>query len=104
MSFPSGHTSAAASGFGAYATTFWLRHPGSPARFAVLGGAVLATGLVGYGRVGGGEHFYTDVIAGAVLGGVLGYLVPIWHRADAVPGLAFEILPGGAGVVWRTGI
>ena len=102
LSFPSGHTSAAASGFGAYTTTFWLRHPDSPERFVVLGAAILATGLTAYGRVGGGMHFYTDVIAGAILGGAIGYLVPMWHRAGRAPALSFEALPGGAAAVWRT--
>lgn len=83
LSFPSGHTTAVASMSAAYATTFALRHPGSPWRFAVAGGAALITGVTAAGRVGDGMHFYTDVAAGALLGAAFGVLVPHLHRSDS---------------------
>lgn len=76
LSFPSGHTTAAASGCAAYATSFALRHPTSPARYGVALAGVGITALTAYGRVAGGMHFYTDVLAGALVGGAIGYLLP----------------------------
>ena len=48
-----------------------------------------------------GDHFYSDVLAGAVLGGVVGWLVPAWHRVAPASVVSFEPLPGGATVAWR---
>ncbi len=82
LSFPSGHvtsTSALATGF---ATTFWLRHPDSPWRWAVAGGSVVVSTISGYGRVAGGRHFPSDQIAGQIIGTAFGLLVPLAHRAD----------------------
>lgn len=87
-SFPSGHASATAAGMASWATTFTLRHPESPWRFAVIGGAVAWTGVTAYGRVAGGRHFYTDVLAGVVLGGALGFVIPKLHQRDDVPAAA----------------
>jgi membrane-associated phospholipid phosphatase len=101
VSFPSGHTTATAAATTAYATTFWLKHSESASRYLVVAGAVLWTGVTGYGRIGGGKHFCSDVLAGAMLGGVTGFLVPTWHRGDRTPALAFELLPGGAAVSFR---
>lgn len=82
LSFPSGHVTAAASAAAAYSTTFALRHPKSPWRWAVISGGVGLTTLVALGRVEGGMHFPTDVLAGALLGGTVGFLVPYLHRRN----------------------
>ncbi|MEO0814940.1 MAG: phosphatase PAP2 family protein [Myxococcota bacterium] len=81
-SFPSGHASATASGMASWATTFALRRPNSPWRFAVIGSAVAWTGVTAYGRVRAGRHFYTDVLAGVILGSAVGFLVPKLHERD----------------------
>ena len=99
VSFLSGHSSAAATAGTAYATTFWLNHPDSPARFLVVGAAVALAGVTGYGRIAAGEHFYTDVLAGFVLGGTIGWLVPQWHRADTTPALSLAVLPSGGATI-----
>lgn len=80
VSFPSGHTSATSAAVTAYTVTFALRHPDSPWRFAVAGGAVALTAMTAWGRVAGGMHFYTDVLGGAVIGAVAGLAVPLAHR------------------------
>lgn len=84
LSFPSGHTSSAAALATAYATTFGLRHPNSPWRFAVYGTSAALTLATGYGRIAGGWHFYTDVLAGLVIGGAAGFAVPYLHRRSDV--------------------
>jgi len=80
VSFPSGHTSATSAAVTAYTVTFALRHPDSPWRFAVAGGAVALTAMTAWGRVAGGMHFYTDVLGGAVIGVAAGLAVPLAHR------------------------
>jgi membrane-associated phospholipid phosphatase len=82
LSFPSGHATSAAAISTSFATTFWLRHPESPWRWVVAGGSVVAAGVSGYGRVGAGRHFPSDVIAGQLIGTAFGILVPLAHRAD----------------------
>jgi membrane-associated phospholipid phosphatase len=80
LSFPSGHTSVAAAVSSAYAMTFALRHPDSPWRWLVYGGAGFATAFTGYARVAAGMHFYTDVLGGVALGTTIGLLIPWLHR------------------------
>ncbi|MBI5509815.1 MAG: phosphatase PAP2 family protein [Deltaproteobacteria bacterium] len=96
MSFPSGHTTAAAAGTTAYATTYWLRRPESASRFAVLAAGVSLTALTGYGRVGGGKHFYSDVVAGAIVGAVAGFVIPSLHRRAPDVTVSAVTLEGGA--------
>lgn len=95
LSFPSGHVSATASVATAYALTFALRHPDNPWRYAVIGGGLLATGAVGAGRVAGGMHFVSDVIAGACLGAAVGFVLPYLNRTPAR--LQVSVVPDEAG-------
>jgi len=80
LGFPSGHTSSTAAAAFAYASTFSLRHPNSPWRYGMWGLATALSGLTAAGRVKGGMHFYTDVLAGAFLGASLGIVVPHMQR------------------------
>ena len=65
-SFPSGHTSAAAQG----AAFFQYRYG---AAYGIP--AWLLTGVVGYSRVEGKHHYWSDVAAGAALAAGVQYLV-----------------------------
>lgn len=85
VSFYSGHTSttfclAAASGTIAYLRGYEL------APLAWIPGATLAA-FTGYLRVAADKHYFTDVLAGAVVGTAMGILVPmLFHsRADGAP-------------------
>jgi membrane-associated phospholipid phosphatase len=91
VSFYSSHTSGAFAASLAYASTFALRHPDSEARWLVYGGAALAAGSVGVLRVLAGQHFPTDVIAGAAVGAAFGLVVPRLHRRPII-----VPVPGGA--------
>lgn len=99
VSFPSAHTAWSTAAVTAWATTFVLRHPDSPWRWVVGSGAAAVVGVTAYGRVGAGKHFWTDVIAGAVLGGAVGILVPWLHQSDVPLALAATPQPGGTTVV-----
>jgi membrane-associated phospholipid phosphatase len=64
----------------AYASTFAFRHPDSPARYALYGGAVVAGAGMAFLRMFAGKHFPTDVLAGATVGAAVGLTVPLLHR------------------------
>jgi membrane-associated phospholipid phosphatase len=83
MSFFSGHASIVASVSGA-ATYLAFSRSSTPLRpWLTLGIGAAATTLVGIGRVKAGEHFPTDVIAGAMVGAGIGVLVPHLHREES---------------------
>ncbi len=97
MSFPSGHSSLAAAA--AVSTVRMLALSGSTRsqRIWAWSGAALAAGGVAALRVGAGKHHPTDVVAGLLLGGSIGWLVPTLHleRSDLV------VVPTGSGVALR---
>jgi len=80
LSFPSGHTSIVAAATSAMTATVFLRHPDSPMRWVVLGTGIVLTGLTGWSRVESGNHFPTDVLIGAMVGSLSGFLIPYMHR------------------------
>ena len=81
VSFPSGHTAHA---FALALALFQIqhaRHPFCDGPYWVLAGTLtLATG-VGVTRIVSGDHFPSDVLAGALIGSAIGWLVPELHRA-----------------------
>jgi undecaprenyl-diphosphatase len=84
LSFFSGHTSTVAT-IGATATylAFSRAPKGSARPWITLGAFTALTGLVGVARVRAGNHFPTDVFAGAMAGAGIGALVPHLHRSDS---------------------
>ena len=77
--FFSGHTS-----YSFYSATFISKvfsdmNPDSNFRYAVFGLTHAVAAFVGYMRYEAGKHFPTDVIAGAAVGSLIGYLVPELH-------------------------
>ncbi len=83
LSFFSGHTAETAA-LSATATYLAFARSRSSTRgwLTLIAGTAL-TGFVGYERVRAAAHFPTDVIAGAVVGGGIGTLVPALHRQRA---------------------
>jgi membrane-associated phospholipid phosphatase len=79
MSFFSAHTSSTFAATVALATTLHTRSPRSPVPWIVLGTGVAGATFVGIARIEAGEHFPTDVLAGAAIGTGLGILVPELH-------------------------
>lgn len=93
LSFFSGHAAITAT-IGATATYLaFERAPHSPRPWITLGASIAMTTFVSYERVRSGNHFPTDVIAGAMAGAAIGVLVPHLHRhADEAP----KVWIGGA--------
>jgi hypothetical protein len=78
-SFISGHTSAAFNGAVLAGFVYQKRHPKSKfVRVVWLSGLTLAT-ATGVCRVLSGNHFPTDVAAGALVGAFTGWLIPQLH-------------------------
>ena len=82
LSFFSGHaaTVGAVSGVATYLA--FTRSPGSIRPWLTLAGGVAFTAFVSVERVRAGDHFPTDVIAGAMAGAGIGVLTAHLHRED----------------------
>lgn len=93
LAFPSGHTANAFAATLAVFQTLRLRHPDSPWIWFALGGGCMLAGAVGVSRVVAGDHFPSDVIAGAGLGAAIGWAVPELHRIE--PGVSISPSAGG---------
>lgn len=82
LSFVSGHTATA---FATTTALFWTlraRHPRSVGPWIALVTGALVSSFVGTSRILAGDHFPTDVAAGAALGAGIGTIVPALHRTD----------------------
>jgi membrane-associated phospholipid phosphatase len=78
-SFFSGHTS-----FNFYSATFiskvfWDMNPDSNYRYAFVGVTYAIASFVGYMRYEAGKHYPTDILVGAAVGSLIGYMVPALH-------------------------
>jgi membrane-associated phospholipid phosphatase len=103
--FYSGHTSTTLCALSAAALTLDLRHDAGVWPWLVVA-AVGAS--VAVERVQAGEHFPTQVIAGALMGPLVGTLVPWLHKVDLGKDQkgksAFSLTPAGDGaaLTWNT--
>ena len=102
-SFPSGHTTMAftAAAFNTY--VFSKYFPDSPWRFVVAGGSYAIAVTTAALRLASGNHFATDVLTGAAIGTLCGFLVPYLHtlntgKADKqgqAQTLSAQVVPNG---------
>ena len=83
-SFYSGHTNLAFTASILTAKIYCDFYPESKYKGLVWGSAILFGSAMGFFRVAGGMHYPSDVIAGAVIGGAIGYLVPELHKKTGV--------------------
>ena len=100
-SFYSGHTTIAFT-FSVLTAKLWSDlsiAPGS--RNYVWGGAILLGSMVGMLRVVGGKHFPTDVVTGAVIGGVIGFFVPELHKVQMKQNGGADIAIGASRIEFR---
>ena len=102
LSFPSGHTAAAAAGMACITSTYRLRHPDRGHRWqraSLYGAGAAVVAITGFGRIAGAQHFLSDVLAGGLLGGAIGTLMPaaFGQQLHLVP-LPGAVKDGGAGL------
>ncbi|MDP6909520.1 MAG: phosphatase PAP2 family protein, partial [Flavobacteriales bacterium] len=97
-SFFSGHTSTTAALCFTTAKIFSDYSDNPTHEALVWTGAALIPALTGYLRYEAGKHFPSDVIAGYLLGGTIGYLIPWLHRKKPiVKGLSISPFSTGDG-------
>ena len=78
-SFPSGHTTLAFAG-AAFTTMLYCQYfPDSKWKYTVAGASFGLAALTGALRIASGNHFFTDVLTGAIIGSICGIAVPYMH-------------------------
>jgi len=102
-SFFSGHTAVAFAASTSFAYIFTIRRPNSKLLPLVWTVGMSVSATVGFLRVAGGQHFWSDIGAGALVGIGYGILIPTMHlRKDGARGLRsfpkVTITPGYLGV------
>jgi membrane-associated phospholipid phosphatase len=85
-SFPSRHATLAFASAVFAATVYDQLQPGSRYRGAVWAGGLGAATLISSLRVASGDHFVSDVAAGAALGALVGFAVPYLHKVEGGAG------------------
>lgn len=78
-SFPSGHTTFAFTAASFTTMLFCNYFPDSKWKYAVAGASFGLAAITGILRMASGNHFFSDVIAGAFIGTVCGIAVPYMH-------------------------
>jgi undecaprenyl-diphosphatase len=94
-SFPSGHTSFAFLGATFLSSTFYHEYPESSWKLPVIiGSYTLASGVAAM-RIASGNHFLSDVLAGAAIGSLYGWLIPRLHQRPASGPVTLQPLSRG---------
>lgn len=107
-SFFSGHTTFAFLGASFSSYVFSKYFPDSPWRFVVTAGTFSLAAATGFLRIKSGSHFTSDVITGAVIGGLCGFFIPWLHTLEigsntkndskiSNSSLKLQVLPTGVG-------
>jgi undecaprenyl-diphosphatase len=97
-SFPSGHSTMAFTGATFFSYLYNYYHPESPWRLPLTIGAYSVAVATAALQVTSGSHFVSDVLAGAPIGSLSGFLVPYLHtksregKSDSQPRIL--IVPG----------
>jgi len=69
----------------------------------IWGTGLTLAAATGYLRIAADKHYFSDVITGAIMGSVAGFVVPWLHRPQKTPiqvtGMAASPLPAGVGTI-----
>ena len=79
-SFPSGTAALAFLPATFLSVIFAAEFPNSPLKVPVIVGSHMMAAAIGATRIFNGTHFLTDVLAGAVIGMLFGWLIPTLHN------------------------
>jgi len=82
LSFFSAHTSVSFASAVFLSTTFKKYNPNSNLTPYIWSSSLLLASAVGYLRYIAGQHFPTDIIVGAIVGSLVGYLIPLIHEMN----------------------
>jgi len=93
LSFYSYHTAHAFNSAVFVSTVFSDYYPDSIWRYTVWGTSISAASITGYLRYRAGKHFPTDIIAGAAIGSLTGWMVPALHRRGSGD-ISVSVIPG----------
>ena len=94
-SFPSRHTAFAFMSAGFLTSTFFAEYPDSPWKVPLCAAAYTLAVGVGASRIFSGNHFASDVLAGAAIGSLYGYLIPCLHLRKKQDGISLVPLTNG---------
>lgn len=95
-SFFSGHSSTAFASVIFFSTIYSEYTSDEKSKKLVWAGSLTLASSVGLLRYFSGKHFPTDIIAGAIVGGLIGYVVPRLHRNNSTLSLS---LPAGSNLI-----
>ena len=94
-SFPSGSTALAFLSAGFLGATFSAEYPYSSRKIPIITGVyTLATGIAAL-RIVSGTHFLTDVLTGAAIGSLFGWVIPVLHKKQSNNEIALNITGNG---------
>jgi len=100
-SLPSGHTTFAFASAGFLSYTFCRYFRNSPWRYPIVAGTyAIACGVAAL-RVSGGNHFLSDVLVGAAIGTVVGFMVPWLHTFKTKNDLSVAVSGNGLNFAMR---
>ena len=99
-SFFSGHTSGAFAGAIFLAKAYTDMYGKTAWSKIVWTTSLSAAAFTGYCRVAAGEHFVTDVLAGALVGSAAGYFIPVLHKKSTFD-VSYSALPGRFSLTYR---
>ena len=79
--------------------------PDSPWKIPVISASYLLAATTAGLRLASGNHFFTDVLCGAVVGSAIGYLVPyvnsFWWKPTQTDKAQFSVSPLGFSASFR---
>jgi undecaprenyl-diphosphatase len=97
-SFPSAHTAYSFGGAGFLTSILLSDFPDSKWSIPAIAVSYLFAASTGAMRILSGEHFFTDVLAGAALGSLYGYGIPLLHKIKKSSGVDLTLAPAGFSV------
>jgi len=94
-SFPSGSTSLAFLSATFLSVTFSQEYPDSKLKLPVIIGSYSLAAAVSAMRITSGAHFITDVLAGAAIGSLYGWIIPFLHKNNSNKNVTLNAAPNG---------
>lgn len=81
-SFPSGHTAMAFTGASFASYVFSQYFPESRWKIPLIAGSFTLAAGTAVSRMLSGNHFFSDVLGGAIIGSLSGFLIPYMHKTE----------------------